>query len=157
MHGANATDRGACAVALNAEGGAPGEIMLLPAGRIVGLDGRAFANDAPDAVVAAFAAAGFDLPVDLEHATELKGPKGEPAPAHGWIKQLLNRAGAIHARVEWTEDGARLIAQKPTATSRRRSCTIAAARAAPTCLTAAGTHTPATAARRGARRRPARG
>jgi phage I-like protein len=112
MNGANATGRAIHAVALNVEAGAPAEIMLLPAGQIAGVDGRTFLNDAPDEVVAAFAAAGFDVPIDIEHATELKGPNGEPAPAHGWIKQLINRAGAIHGRVEWTGDGEKLVASK---------------------------------------------
>lgn len=98
------------AIAINAAGGvAPTEIVLLPAGAVPGRDGRAWVNDRPDDVVAAFKAYGADLPIDVEHATELKGPKGEPAPAHGWIKSLSSQDGAIRARVEWTEDGARLI------------------------------------------------
>ncbi|MBL4544009.1 MAG: hypothetical protein JKP97_19940, partial [Rhodobacteraceae bacterium] len=28
------------------------------------------------------------LPVDLEHSTEIKGPKGEAAPAVGWMRAL---------------------------------------------------------------------
>lgn len=102
------------ATALNAEGGiVPAEIVLLPAGSTVtGRDGRSWLNDQPDAIIAAFDAGGLDLPVDLEHATELKAPKGEPAPAQGWVKKLLNRAGAIVAQVEWTEAGAALIKGK---------------------------------------------
>ena len=100
------------ATAINAASGAPSEIVLLPAGAVQGRDGRAFVNDRPDDVIAVFAAGGADLPVDLEHATELKAPKGEPAPAHGWIKRLINRDGAICAQIEWTEAGAQLVAGK---------------------------------------------
>jgi phage I-like protein len=100
------------AVALNADGGPPARIAALPAGKIVGRDGRGWINDAPDAVVAAFKTGGIDLPIDIEHATELKGPKGEPAPAQGWITGLHNVDGAIHADIAWTEEGARLVSSR---------------------------------------------
>lgn len=100
------------AFALNSASGAPSEIVLLPAGSVPGRDGRAWTNDRPDAIVAAFKAGGIDLPIDVEHATELKGPKGEPAPAYGWIKDVYDAGGEVRGRVEWTEDGARLIGSK---------------------------------------------
>lgn len=84
----------------------PGWIMLLPAGpEIQGRDGRRWRMDDPQAVVAEFVAQGLELPVDIEHATELKGPKGEPAPAVGWIKALEVRNGEVWGRVEWTTEG----------------------------------------------------
>jgi phage I-like protein len=63
-------------------------------------------------VVAAFKSNGADLPVDFEHATQVKGAVGEPAPAIGWIKELEARGGAIWGRVEWNEIGQQAIASK---------------------------------------------
>ncbi|MEW6595658.1 MAG: phage protease [Thermodesulfobacteriota bacterium] len=84
----------------------PEWIMLLPAGpEISGRDGRAWRLDDPQAVVEMFAAQGLDLPVDIEHATEIKGPNGEPAPAVGWVKALEARDGQVWGRVEWTTEG----------------------------------------------------
>jgi phage I-like protein len=78
--------------ASGAEGAAaPDWVTLLPAGPdIAGRSGRRFQlpREAAEAVVAAFRTNGADLPVDLEHSTEIKGPKGEAAPAVGWIKEL---------------------------------------------------------------------
>ena len=110
MNGSNAT--AAVTIALAAEGGAPGEIVLMPAGNILARDGRTFVNDDPAAIVAAFIANNADLPIDLEHASEIKAPKGEAAPAVGWIKKLVARDGGISATVEWTEDGARYLTSK---------------------------------------------
>ncbi|MNZ80162.1 Mu-like prophage I protein [compost metagenome] len=46
----------------------------------------------------------MDLPFDYVHATELKAPNGEEAPAAGWVREYrLNDRGAMEARVEWTE------------------------------------------------------
>jgi len=81
----------------------PEWIQLFPAGpEIVARDGRKWRLDYPDRVIAAFAAHRADLPVDINHSTELKVPKGEPAPAAGWIKQVALRDGALCARVDWT-------------------------------------------------------
>jgi len=86
---------------------APEWIQLLPAGQIItGRDGRTWINDRPENILAAFAADGKDLPIDWEHSTQLKAPKGEAAPAAGWIKEMELRAGSIWGRVEWTGKGA---------------------------------------------------
>ena len=94
------------------EGGLPEWVELIPAGRVVGRDGRAWNNTQPQGILDAFIAQGMDLPVDLEHATELKAPKGEPAPAAGWIKGLENRNGSIWGRVEWNPVGRDLVGSK---------------------------------------------
>ena len=57
-------------------------LPMIPAGEVIGRDGRSWKNTNPDAVVAAFDA---KLPFDIEHATELRGPKGKEADAAGWI------------------------------------------------------------------------
>jgi len=87
--------------------------MLLPAGAdIKALDGRVFKNTNPQAVVDKFRTEGLDIPIDINHAEEKKAPKGEPAPAVGWIKDMEVREGAIWARVEWTDTGAKMVASK---------------------------------------------
>jgi phage I-like protein len=104
-------------VAFNFElpaGPAPEWLELIPAGQsVVGRDGRKWLNDRPQEVLAAFNADARDLVIDTEHATQLKAPKGEPAPAAGWVKALEARnAGAIWGRVEWTPAGALAVANR---------------------------------------------
>ncbi len=102
------------ALALNAEGEtAPEWIQLTPTGpNIEGRDGRSWRLSDPEAVVSAFARNGADLPVDFEHATQVKGAQGDPAPAIGWIKELDARNGAIWGRVDWNDQGRQSIASK---------------------------------------------
>ncbi|MCB1397265.1 MAG: hypothetical protein KDJ98_15155 [Rhodobacteraceae bacterium] len=105
-------------LALNSEGasGAPDWVQLTPAGpHLPGIDGRAWMMADPEAVIAACRAvrAGeIEIPVDFEHATQVKGAKGEPAPAVGWIRDLDVRNGAIWGRVEWTETGREAVASR---------------------------------------------
>ena len=91
---------------------APEWIPLIPAGQVVGRDGREWINDMPELVLQAFAVNALDLPMDMEHATELKAPQGEPAPAVGWVKELQNRGGQIWGRVDWTEAGRNAVESK---------------------------------------------
>lgn len=49
----------------------------------------------PDSIVAAFESRSADLPIDFEHATQVKGAKGEAAPAIGWIKEIQARNNEI--------------------------------------------------------------
>jgi phage I-like protein len=94
--------------ALNMEQGkAPTRIQILPSGVVVqGRDGRSWTNPDPATVVAASNA---DLPrhvIDENHATDLKAPRGEDAPAYGWFFNLsLNETGETWADVEWTDRG----------------------------------------------------
>ncbi len=100
------------AIAFNfelSEGQLPAWLLLVPAGRFAGRDGRTWINSQPDQVVAAFNASQRDIVVDLEHAAELKAPKGEAAPAQAWITALENRDGAIWGQVDYTEPGRALI------------------------------------------------
>lgn len=107
----------ATALALCFEGAAvPDWVQLTPAGpALPGRDGRMWRLSAPQAVLDAFAAAraeGQDVPVDFEHATHLKGEKGEPAPAVGWVTELEMRDGALWGRVDWNEAGRTAIASR---------------------------------------------
>ena len=90
----------------------PERVLLLPAGEVAGRDGRRWKNAEPRAILRAFAELGRDLPIDIEHATELRAPKGEPAPAAAWITALENENGAIWGRVQWTPRGAALVGER---------------------------------------------
>ena len=90
------------------EAGLPDRVELLPAGRrITGRDGRAWHNLNPQAVADRTNGSGIDLVLDIEHASELKAPKGEPAPAAGWLHDLrVEGDGRITAAVNrWTPKG----------------------------------------------------
>lgn len=105
-------------VAINAveiggqNGQVPEWVPLVPAGRVLGRDGRAWNNNRPESIVAGFAELGRDLPIDIEHSTEHKAPKGDPAPAIGWIKEVQERNGEIWGRADWNETGRRLVSKQ---------------------------------------------
>ena len=85
-------------------------VQLLPAGRFQGRDGRSFALDNPQAVLAETAKRG-DLPIDYEH--QMDDPAARPASgevrAAGWIKQIEVRADGIWGLVDWTETARNMI------------------------------------------------
>lgn len=85
----------------------PEWVEVLPPGpNVVGRDGRQWTYDANQVITATLAhTQGADLPFDYLHATELKAPKGEEAPASGWAREYrVNERGALEARVEWTKE-----------------------------------------------------
>ncbi len=95
-----------CALALNAEAAAPDWIELVPKGpNILGRDGRKWTMTSPQTVLDFFVKRGLPLPVDFEHASEHKAPKGDPAPAAGWVEELQIRDGSIWGRVDWNDSG----------------------------------------------------
>ena len=91
----------------------PQWVHLLPGGLIKGRDGRSFALDNPDAVIAA-SDDGADLPIDYDH--QMDDPKARPASgevkAAGWIKRLELRGDGIWGLVEWTEKARNMIQAK---------------------------------------------
>jgi len=91
----------------------PEWIHLIPAGEVRTMDGRGpyRVADAP-ALMAASLPAGQKLVLDENHATDLAAPRGESAPARGWIVELQNRDNGIWGRVEWTGEGRRLMEDK---------------------------------------------
>ncbi|VEE17575.1 phage protease [Ectopseudomonas mendocina] len=93
----------------------PEWVEVLPPGpTVTGRDGRTWSYD-PAQVLAATKAhtAGADLPFDYVHATELKAPQGDDAPASGWAREYrINERGAIEARVEWTAKARNAIAER---------------------------------------------
>ncbi|MHA1570370.1 MAG: phage protease, partial [Alphaproteobacteria bacterium] len=69
-------------------------------------------NSRPDQLVAAFEANNGPLVIDYEHGTDVRGEKGEAAPAAGWINHLFVQNGEIWAEVEWTAKAAAMIAAR---------------------------------------------
>ena len=99
--------------ALAAEGTAPDWVQLLPAGpTITGRDGRTWTMHFPEAVVTASRADRDRLPLDWEHSTEIKAPKGDQAPTAGWIISLEAREGAVWGQVEWAKRGQEAVESK---------------------------------------------
>lgn len=84
----------------------PEWIPLVPAGAVVvGRDGRSFRNPGPARLIQAFQERSLHIPIDVNHAQELKAPLGDPSPAYGWIVELSESDGALTGRVQWTERG----------------------------------------------------
>jgi phage I-like protein len=90
----------------------PEWVELIPAGDFSGRDGRGPYRLDIDAVLAAFAQAAVDLPVDYDHQTLDAEEKSGPVPVAGWIKELQARDGALWGRVEWTPRAADLIVNR---------------------------------------------
>jgi phage I-like protein len=93
----------------------PQWVMLIPGGEFSGRDGRGpFRLADPAHVIAATEALGLTagIPIDYDHATDFAAPKGRPAPAAGWIRELAERDGALWGRVEWTPHGAKAISSR---------------------------------------------
>lgn len=90
---------------LSATGEAPEWILLVPAGEITTRDGRQFNNQTPDNILTSFTADQRDIPLDYEHATEVRAPQGLPAPAVGWITQLKVENGDVFGKVAWNPEG----------------------------------------------------
>lgn len=91
--------------------GVPEWLHLLPAGPVVTTgDGRGpYRVEDTHALMAASIQVGDKLVLDENHSTDLAAPKGEPAPARGWIVELQQRADGIWGRVEWTPRGRELM------------------------------------------------
>lgn len=97
------------------DGQAPDWVELIPAGpSVTGRDGRVwlFDSGAQQLVLSSFTSRGIDVPIDWEHATQHRAPKGESAPASGWIKQLEIRDGALWGNVAWNAEGSAQVANR---------------------------------------------
>lgn len=106
---------------LNSDNPVPDEVQLLPYGKIKGRDGRQFAMFDPDAVIAntirkqnpVSNSDKLDLVLDYEHQTFFTSKNGAPAPAAGWIKQLINKGkDGLWGKVEWTKRAEKAIADR---------------------------------------------
>lgn len=98
--------------ALAADGAVPDWIHLLPAGEIRTVDGRGPYRVADAAALISVSLNGARLPLDENHSTDLAAPRGEPAPARGWIVALQARDDGIWGQVEWTEPGRQLVSER---------------------------------------------
>lgn len=92
----------------------PEWVHLLPAGDLIrtGDDRGPYRIEDAAAVIAASFAQADRLPIDENHATDLAAPRGEPAPARGWIVAMEARADGVWGKVEWTGSGAALLADR---------------------------------------------
>lgn len=89
---------------------APEWVQILPSGPFIkGIDGRSWTMRDPKLIIEAFELNELPMVVDYEHGQEIKAPKGEEAPAAGWIDKLEIRNGEVWARVEWTEKASKAI------------------------------------------------
>jgi len=102
----------ACNFDLEVAGEAPPEMLLLvPAGAVVaGRDGRAWNNPDPAAIARYYQENKLDIPIDIEHATQHKAPKGDAAPAMAWCSALEVRPdGSVWGKTAWNEAGTALV------------------------------------------------
>jgi phage I-like protein len=89
----------------------PAELMLVPAGaRVEGRDGRGWNNPDPQGIVDFFKGNGVDIPMDVEHATQLKAPNGDAAPAMAWGTGLeVKSDGSVWGKFDWNAPGSDLV------------------------------------------------
>ena len=80
-------------------------------GEIQTRDGRTYVIDG-DALVARFDAEGIDLPVDVNHATDLAAVTGARSDAVGWISKLAIQNGKLRGRWTLLDEGKALLAAK---------------------------------------------
>lgn len=93
---------------------APDWVQLVPVGPggiVARRDGRGpYRLEDPAAVIAeSLARSDGRLPIDENHALDRAAPEGLPSPARGWIVALEMRESGLWGRVEWTEEGRRLV------------------------------------------------
>lgn len=82
-------------------------VHILPSGTVQTVDKRGpFEVTDPHTIIrTSFAEAKTTngaIPVDYDHGLFLAAPKGQPAPAAGWISQMQVKPDGIWALVEWT-------------------------------------------------------
>lgn len=94
-----------------ASDGLPKWVKISPRGTFTTRDDRTFTVD-PEALVARFNAEGVKIPMDIDHATAKKAFFGDEAPAVGWIEELSARPDGLYGRVEWLEEGERVLKAK---------------------------------------------
>jgi phage I-like protein len=100
------------------EGGAdavPEWVHLAPAaGTFRGFDGRGpyRVGDIAALAAASLASGQGAILIDENHSTDLAAPRGEKAPARGWVREMQARADGLWGKVEWTPEGRALVANR---------------------------------------------
>lgn len=95
-------------------GSAPEWIELMPIGEVRLGDGRKpyILEDAEAVIERSFAGVnGNMLPVDRDHGLD-RMDEGGDGGAYGWIMAMEVREGSVWGKVEWTEEGAALVASR---------------------------------------------
>ena len=91
----------------------PEWIQLTPAGSIETFDRRGpYKISDPQAIIDASFADRDKIEIDVNHASFLAAPKGGESPARGWIVAMQAREDGIWGKVQWTEEGARLVSEQ---------------------------------------------
>ena len=90
----------------------PDWIRFVPAGEFRAVDGRGPWRIVDPAGVVAASLAALPLPLDENHATDHAQKNGGAAPARGWIAELQARDDGLWGRVEWTDTGRSLLAER---------------------------------------------
>lgn len=88
----------------------PEWVHLIPAGTFTGADGRGpyQAGDIAQ-LIANSIQPGRKLPIDVNHAIDHLGASGHASPAVAWIVALEGRGDGVWGKVEWTDEGQRLV------------------------------------------------
>ncbi|MEL6888370.1 MAG: phage protease, partial [Pseudomonadota bacterium] len=79
--------------------------------RVIDARGPYYVTD-PEKIILNSFADQKKLPIDENHAIDRAAPRGEPAPARGWITEMQARANGIWGKVEWTPEGSDLVASR---------------------------------------------
>lgn len=111
MTGLTALDAYAADPAAAAAKAGPEWIKVTPRGKFTARDGRIFDVD-PELLASRFATDAVDLPVDVDHATVKKAMFGDAAPAVGWISRLEARPDGLYGKVEWLDEGLRVLSAR---------------------------------------------
>lgn len=104
-------------IALDAAAGeVPEWINVIPPGPGVrGIDGRAWTMQDANGVIETFRRRGVKIPIDVEHATQIKGSRGALAPAMGSVTDLETRERGLWAKIDWNGAGAALLRDRSDA------------------------------------------
>jgi phage I-like protein len=94
----------------------PTWVKLIGLGSLETRDNRGpFLVDDPAAIIALTRELSPDgaIVIDLDHATDLEGTRGRPAPAAGWATNFEIRDDGIFGKIDWTSLGKSALSRGP--------------------------------------------